>query len=130
MNPLTRPDSTLPTISDCDSCGICCLHMGYPSYVTGASFRSSTTGAPSGERAWLEMPETLKQELLNYIHNYTSPVDGGLDGPCVWYDAETRRCKNHEHRPEVCRNFAVGGKGCLEWRRHYRKQHPEYLPSA
>jgi len=130
MNTHPDPDSSLPTISDCDSCGICCLHMGYPSYVTSPASNSCVSGPSSSEKAWLEMPEELKQELLDYIHNYHSPVDGELDGPCVWYDAEGRRCKHHEHRPEVCQNFAVGGKGCLEWRSYYRMNHPSHLPPA
>lgn len=128
MNTKPSTSEELPTVSDCNSCGICCLHMGYPSYVTNA--RSDTNQAGSGldEQAWVNMPEPLKQELLLYIQNYQTPPDGELDGPCVWYDTARRCCKHHEHRPEVCRDFSVGGKGCLEWRSHYRLHHPGYLP--
>ena len=129
MNRRPRVPPKLPTLSDCDSCGICCLHMGYPSYVTGGPSSESPTGQEvSSEKAWIEMPSALKQELIEFIGSYSAPVDGELDGPCVWYDAERRCCKHHQHRPQVCRDFAVGGDGCLEWRHHSRLEHPGYLP--
>ena len=90
--------------------------MGYPSYITDS------------EPAWLNMPESLKQELMLYIQSYDPPAEGELDGPCIWYDSARRCCKHHKHRPQVCRDFTVGGKGCIEWRSHYRMQHPHYLP--
>ena len=37
--------------------------------------------------------------------------------PCLWYDAVTRRCKHYEFRPEICREFGVGGEGCLRMRK-------------
>ncbi|MDB4759904.1 YkgJ family cysteine cluster protein [bacterium] len=128
MNTKPNTPQQLPTISDCNSCGICCLNMGYPSYVTTAHSETGQAGSDINEQAWVDMPESLKQELLLYIQNYQAPPKGELDGPCVWYDAARRCCKHHEHRPQVCRDFSVGGKGCLEWRSHYRLHHPEYLP--
>lgn len=120
--------SDLPTVSDCNSCGICCHHMGYPSFITESRPKLSGGESQIGEPAWINMPDSLKQDLLEYIRNYKPPAGDNLDGPCCWYDAEHRRCKHHEHRPDVCRDFTVGGKGCLEWRQHYRQAHPEYLP--
>ncbi|MGI9465925.1 MAG: YkgJ family cysteine cluster protein [Rubripirellula sp.] len=128
MNVKSSTTQELPTISDCDSCGICCLHMGYPSYVTRSQSDKDQAGSDVTEQAWLDMPDSLKQELRHYIENYQPPTEGELDGPCVWYDAASRRCKHHEHRPQVCRDFSVGGKGCLEWRSHYRLHYPNYLP--
>ena len=128
MNIKSTTSKQLPTISDCESCGICCLNMGYPSYVTTSQSDTDQEGSDINEQAWVNMPSGLKQELLLYIQNYQTPPDGELDGPCVWYDTARRCCKHHEHRPQVCRDFSVGGKGCLEWRSHYRLHHPEYLP--
>lgn len=102
--------------------------MGYPSYVTTPASQTDQTAPQLDEQAWAKMPNSLKQELLDYIETYQTPADGELDGPCVWYDAVRRRCEHHEHRPQVCRNFSVGGKGCLEWRSHYQLHHPDYLP--
>ena len=71
------------------------------------------------EQHWVSMPADLKQELLDYMQHYESPADGELDGVCVWFDQEKRICKHHEHRPNVCRDFQVGSKDCLDWRKHY-----------
>ncbi|MAI32512.1 MAG: hypothetical protein CMM07_12680 [Rhodopirellula sp.] len=127
MKSKSTSTNELPTIPDCDSCGICCLHMGYPSYVTTSASSTNQTAPLQDEQSWANMPDSLKQELLLYIENYQPPANGELDGPCVWYDAARRCCKHHEHRPQVCRDFSVGGKGCLEWRNHYRRHHPSYL---
>jgi Fe-S-cluster containining protein len=77
-----------------------------------------------GESWWHKLPENLKQELLDYIETYERPAyDGTLesfDGPCIWLDTETRLCKNHLHRPNVCRDFETGCSDCLDWRKTYR----------
>ena len=109
------PTATLPTVSDCEGCGVCCLHMGYPTYI-----RESDTGP--GEPAWQDLPANLKQELLRDIERYEPPAAGQLDGPCTWFDQQTRRCKHHQHRPQVCRDFQVGSRNCLDWRRHYQNR--------
>jgi Fe-S-cluster containining protein len=41
---------------------------------------------------------------------------------CVWYDAETRRCRHHQWRPEICEEFEVGGAGCRHVRELNRKE--------
>ena len=112
MSDSNRTATPLPTL-DCGNCGVCCLHMGYPSYVTGNESQPA-------ESHWIDMPKDLKLELLSYIENYDAPSGGELDGPCCWYDPATRRCKHHQHRPNVCRSFVAGGQGCLDWREHYR----------
>ncbi|MDE0864365.1 MAG: YkgJ family cysteine cluster protein [Rubripirellula sp.] len=122
----SRPAQNLPTISDCNDCGVCCLHMGYPSYVTESQNQDSDTSQPA-EPAWTQLPEALRDELLAYIASYIPPADGQLDGPCVWYDPEQRQCKHHADRPQVCRDFAVGGQDCVDWRANYREYHPEFF---
>jgi Fe-S-cluster containining protein len=37
-------------------------------------------------------------------------------GPCSWLVGG--QCKHYQHRPEVCRQFELGGEECLEIRRH------------
>lgn len=103
---------SLPTITDCDGCGACCLHMGYPTFLMPNDDRP-------GEEQWESMPAPLKRDLLRYIESYSEPPDGQLDGPCIWFDPEKRLCKHHAHRPRVCRDFRVGGGECRAWRRHY-----------
>ncbi|TWU57829.1 YkgJ family cysteine cluster protein [Rubripirellula reticaptiva] len=101
----------LPTIEDCGDCGVCCMHMGYPPYLRGEN------GGPV-EEYWTTMPADLKREWLAYVESYDVP-DDELDGPCVWLDLDTKRCKHHESRPSVCRDFRVGSQGCRDWRTAY-----------
>ena len=103
---------TLPTIDDCQGCGVCCMHMGYPAFLTGNDQQPA-------EDAWTRLPDHLRSELQEVIENYQAPEPGQLDGPCVWLDLETRRCIHHTFRPRVCRDFSVGSRGCIEWREHY-----------
>lgn len=119
----------LPTLSDCSDCGICCLHMGYPSYIIGSPPDSNGEGQPA-EPAWSQLPEWLKEDLLAYIASYKAPADGQLEGPCVWYDPDRRQCRHHEHRPQVCRDFQVGGQGCVDWRAYYREHRPDHCIST
>jgi Fe-S-cluster containining protein len=88
--------------------------MGYP------AFREPYESSPDA-RYWLAMPSELRDELRQYIAAYQKPADGELDGPCCWFDMETRRCRHHEYRPAVCRDFRIGSRGCHQWRRHYRE---------
>ncbi len=107
---MPRPES-LPTVTDCEGCGVCCLHMGYPAYI-------QATETQPAESHWVSMPGELKSELLDYMSRYERP-EGELDGPCHWFDQQARRCMHHEHRPRVCRDFQVGSQGCVDWRHHY-----------
>ena len=100
-----------PDIVDCEGCGACCLHMGFPAYLTEES--------PSGpEPAWKNLPDDLRAEILESMEGY-KPRITGLDGPCTWFDPETKSCRHHEHRPQVCRDFQIGSPECRDWRRVY-----------
>ncbi len=103
---------SLPIVASCEGCGACCQHMGYPSYIRA-------TECHAAEASWLNMPADLKMELLRFMASYDEPTTGALDGVCFWYDAANECCKHHEHRPNVCRDFEVGGTDCLAWRVQY-----------
>lgn len=85
------------------------MHMGYPAFLL-------ETETQPAEAHWLSLPNGLRQELDRFVASYLTPPDGQLDGPCFWFDETTRRCKHHEHRPRVCRDFVVGSTDCLSWR--------------
>ena len=91
------------------------MHMGYPSFVLGNAEQPA-------EEYWLALPDDLKQELERFIASYPKLPAGQLDGPCVWFDHESRRCKHYEHRPRVCRDFKVGCTDCLGWRDWLQEQ--------
>ena len=76
-----------------------------------------------GESHWHTLPAHLKQELETHMAAYQAPKYGKtlatFDGPCIWLDMETRLCKNHTVRPNVCRDFETGNPDCLQWRDTY-----------
>ena len=136
----------LPLVAECRGCGVCCLHMGYPPFIRPVApisleeidldeqlsaeiavdplRRQDLLRGRAGEKWWFLLPEDLREELEDYIAHYQPKNYGGnvetLDGPCCWFDTETRRCQHHEHRPNVCRDFETGSQQCHEWRSHYR----------
>ncbi len=46
----------------------------------------------------------------------------GDDGWCVALDRDSFRCTIYERRPQVCRDFAEGGRECLDERAQWRRQ--------
>jgi Fe-S-cluster containining protein len=66
---------------------------------------------------WQQMPETLRQELRD---KYDSDYDED-EGPCMWFDTETRRCRNYDFRPEACRDAVeLGDESCLSFREEHK----------
>ena len=136
--------SQLPVVN-CEGCGACCFHMGYPAYVlprkpmTEAEieadaelreraakdkrFKQDLLDGNSGESHWHRMPDDLRTQWQAHVSEYQQPnYDGtvdSLDGPCIWLDMETRQCIHHEYRPNICRDFKADSSGCHDWRKHY-----------
>ena len=138
--------TTLPLIADCNGCGVCCFHMGYPAFILprepmtdeqidanpmllekikkDSKLRDDLKAGHPGESYWHELPDDLRAEWMAFVADYDPPDYGKdpktFDGPCIWFDMESRQCKNHLHRPNVCRDFETGSDECHEWRRHYQ----------
>lgn len=66
---------------------------------------------------WDAMPVELRQSLRDYYQQCAADDDWRDGEPCIWLDAETKRCRHYEHRPSVCREFPVGGDDCREARK-------------
>lgn len=136
-------DAALPVVQ-CGGCGVCCFHMGYPAFVlpqeplseSEVDAREAQSGRPfsdpirrdliagrPGESHWHQLPEDLKNDWLRFVADYRTPQYGDsletFDGPCFWLDTETRMCKHHQYRPNVCRDFETGNPECLQWREVY-----------
>lgn len=136
----------LPVIAQCEGCGVCCFHMGYPAFILprepmtdeqidsdpelAAQIRRDPqrrvelkAGNP-GESYWHLLPDQLRSEWKAFVSGYQLPDYGDdpstFDGPCIWLDLDTRQCKNHEHRPRICRDFETGSPECHQWREYYR----------
>ena len=129
----------LEVIQDCEGCGVCCMHMGYPAFMlprepfAESQLNSDTTCLSmlkegwtreelldgfEGESYWHSLPADLKKKWQAFVDGYQR--QGELDGPCIWFDQDSRNCIHHEYRPAVCRDFEIGSKPCRQWRAHYR----------
>ena len=38
--------------------------------------------------------------------------DASTSDVCAWLDIESRKCRFHEFRPGICRDFEMGSDGC------------------
>ncbi|QEF96673.1 Flagellin N-methylase [Stieleria maiorica] len=104
------------------------MHMGFPAFnltleqladVEHIDLASLADAASADLARWIAMPAGLREGVLEQMANHVAPKNGALDGPCTWLDLQTKRCRHHQHRPQVCRDFPVGGVGCLQWRAAY-----------
>lgn len=140
-----RGTVSLPVVADCEGCGVCCFHMGYPAFIlprdpmsddqidadpklveqikNDPRRRAELHAGNPGESYWHALPDELRSQWESFVADYQLPEYGEdpktFDGPCIWLDMETRRCKNHEHRPRICRDFETGSSECHQWRVYY-----------
>jgi Fe-S-cluster containining protein len=106
------------------------MQVGAPpgSYDRFALTRPEAWGGPDhftrdpDYATWLGMPEELRRELTAYyraaLRDRTIPDRSARALPCLWFDAEVRRCRHYDHRPRICRGFEVGGEPCRNYRLH------------
>jgi Fe-S-cluster containining protein len=95
------------TPQSCDGCGLCCLGIGSP-VLWYASHYQTLTGHPF-------RPAGLPQQLIDEID---TAFDGLMRGQepqeqCLWFNATTRKCRHYEWRPQVCKDYELGGTACL-----------------
>lgn len=83
------------TAITCDGCGLCCQNQPCPPFYPGDPYEDL-------------LPPELKIEVDTYI---MSPRYNDTH-PCIWLDGNGR-CRHYEHRPEICRDYDLGGEACL-----------------
>lgn len=97
----------------CDGCGLCCEGIGSPVllYVT--------RGAEAGPHPF--RPSGLPQELIDEIDGQFLGLHRGQEPQerCLWFDPEARHCRHYEWRPQLCRDYELGGDACLGLRREH-----------
>ena len=95
----------------CDGCGLCCERIGAP--VLLYQSRPDIVG-PHPLR-----PPGLPDELIAEIDAHFLGLTRGQEpqAQCLWFDPAARRCKHYEWRPQVCRDYELGGRACLAERR-------------
>ncbi len=110
--------TTLPIIADCNNCGACCMHMRTPPHIVGLNSDGSWHNyGGSSQDDFLRLmvaPAEARQAIVDRLNaSYDDVPD---ESPCAWLDLETKKCRWHDHRPDVCRDFDVGGESCLATR--------------
>lgn len=122
MTPLPLASDPPPPIS-CDNCGQCCTTIGTPPGFAG--FHPVDGVIPQywldsdDYKYYMSAPEAVRAALARYYADVQAGREddrSGYDCPCLWLDLDTLRCKNYEHRPQVCREFAVGSVACRGYR--------------
>lgn len=113
----------LPII-DCNNCGLCCTGVMSP-----PGFQLCFNGWPKDfavddQAIVATMPPELRDELISHYQKVVSIVGYRKGEPCIWYDPASKKCRNYEYRPTICREFEVGGEGCLKWREDYAAELP------
>ncbi len=92
---------------DCSNCGLCCMTENLMPWVNRTF----------GQRGCL--PKDLAHELAAIMDG---PLAGWDGCPCVWLNRATGQCKHHEFRPQICRDYEVGGFSCLRTRAEERQR--------
>ena len=69
-------------------------------------------------------PEGLPLELIREIDEHFLGLCRGQEPQerCLWFDTVARRCRHYVWRPQVCREYELGGPACLALRREHRAQ--------
>lgn len=92
-------DAGLPVLTSCDGCGgKCCREMRTPPYSWADGDKPPTPELVAEIRAAVMQPLSVRPDA----------------SPCIWLQPDGR-CREYEHRPDICRSLRVGGPGC---RRH------------
>ena len=116
----------MPVVSllvvSCDGCGACCQHVGAPPALWAEFIAAAARGeTPELDdtidgRMFRDMPDAARRELTDYYAELSAGRTAdrrSLESPCLWYDPDSRRCRWHDWRPKVCREFEVGCHACL-----------------
>jgi uncharacterized protein len=101
--PLTLPVLAIaqPAVTTCDGCGVCCTEVSVPPFLDEIDF------VPPELAAEFYAAQAIEAELV------------AQKQPCIWHDRATGKCKHHEHRPNICREYEIGGELCLETREKF-----------
>jgi uncharacterized protein len=126
---LEEPESdelktALPIVQNCDGCSACCRHMRQPPFIIVLDDDGRAISEKPGDE-WCDleaenfnaMPAVARHE---YWERHES--DAPEECPCVWLDEQNNRCRFHEHRPGICRDFEIGSEECLNHRRDNRAE--------
>lgn len=113
------------TTFDCAGCGACCSEMVIPPETVYAEFSTfDHANIPQDDWPRSEWAATPPQEAWDLIvAQINRPEPNQNDNiPCCWLDLKTLQCRFCEHRPDICRDFELGGEACRAWCQTYQIQ--------
>jgi Fe-S-cluster containining protein len=66
-----------------------------------------------------KLPDAIKTSLaaVRETRRLQYQAHGTDYTPCGWFDMESRQCRHHVHRPDVCREFEIGSEYCRNMRK-------------
>lgn len=111
MKTVIELDVIDPSVT-CEGCGKCCMHMRTPPFIV---YYEHGQFRPVGDddsyedcKRLLSAPHEARQVMVDGLFS-----DRPDESPCSWFDQEAKRCRWHEFRPDICRDYPVGGESCL-----------------
>jgi len=96
----------------CTACGACCDHLGF-----NLTEKRPDLEARAGWDDWPRSQEDARFILAHW--HYRPDAKDAWDATCDMWDPDTKRCRDYEHRPPVCRDYPYYSDGPnlarLEW---------------
>ena len=118
----TKMINELPIIDSCDNCSACCMEQesppGYAMLLSSTEMREKADLLEEDVQRLRSLPPAALEELHEYLRQLLAGVTRSTRA-CIWLDQTTMRCRHHEHRPMICREFEVGSDECRGWRIAY-----------
>ena len=89
----------------CYSCGLCCEGIGSPVLEYATRYTGYVPPRPAG----------MTPELIEEIEFHFSGLCRGQEPleRCLWFDPVARGCRHYDLRPQICRDYELGGTSCL-----------------
>lgn len=97
--------SALRNKNPCVGCGYCC--------------RYSVDVDPKSCDSDLDVPHEMI-DFFDQPNGYPVMKKDMMSGFCIAFDQEKRCCKIYDRRPQVCRDFEIGCKMCIDAVEHIR----------
>ncbi|MFN0053584.1 MAG: YkgJ family cysteine cluster protein, partial [Planctomycetales bacterium] len=97
-----RIELTVLQPESCSGCGVCCEGVGSPVlwYQSRPEYAQSHPFRPP------DLPEDLIREIDDHFLGMIRGQESTTR--CLWFDPQTRKCRHHEWRPQVCRDYEMG----------------------
>ncbi len=98
----------IPLPVDCNDCGACCWDFTRPPYGYD-ELGPLERNRPHVYRDYLAVEGVRTR--------YRKVKGRDLDGPCGFFDVLSGECRHYADRPDVCREYPLGGQSCQAKRR-------------